>query len=69
MFLPKQAYIHEILKIIQRKVLKGTYLPVTVNEIQSEYFISPYFKDIYLYLAQNKMPNTKSAIGKVEMLA
>ena len=32
-FLPKQADIDKILKIIQRKVLRGTHLPVTVKEI------------------------------------
>ena len=31
--------------------------------------ISSYFKDIYLYLAQNKLPSTKLAIRKVEALA
>ena len=31
--------------------------------------VSPYFKDIYLYLAQNKLPSTKTAIQKVETLA
>ena len=34
-FLPKQADIDTILKIIQRKVLKGTHLPVTVKEIHA----------------------------------
>ena len=34
-FLPRQADIDKILKIIQRKVLKGTHLPVTVKEIQA----------------------------------
>ena len=64
-----QADINKILKVIQRQVLKGTHLPVTVKEIQAGYLISPYFKDLYLYLAQNKLPSTKSAIWKVEMLA
>ena len=41
--LPKQAEIEKILKIIQRKVLKGMQLPVTVKEIQAGYLISPYF--------------------------
>ena len=36
-FLPKQAGIDKILKIIQRKVLKGTCVPVTVKEIQAGY--------------------------------
>ena len=67
-FLPKQADIDKILKIIHRKVLKGTHLPVTMKEIQAGYFRSPYFKDLYLYLAQNKLPSTKTAIHKVEML-
>ena len=55
-FLPKQADIDKILKAIQRKVLKG-------------YLSSSYFKDIYLYLAQNRLPSSKAAIRKVEMLA
>ena len=31
--------------------------------------ISPYCKDIYLYLAQNKLPHIKTAIQKVETSA
>ena len=61
-----QADIDKILKIIQRKVLKGIHLSVTVREIQAGYLISSYFKDLYLYLAQNKSPSTKTAIHKVE---
>ena len=44
------------------------HLPVTVKEIQVGYLISSYFKDLYLYLAQNKLPTTKTAIWKVELL-
>ena len=47
--LPKQADIDKILKVIQRNVVKGTHLPVTVKGIQAGYLISPYFKDLYLY--------------------
>ena len=61
-FLPKQANIDKILKIIQRKVLKGAHLPIAIKEIQAGYLVSPYFKDIYLYLDQNKLPSTKTAI-------
>ena len=64
-FLPKQADIDKILKIIQRNV----HLPVAIKEILAGYLISPYSKDIYLYLAQNKMPNTKTATHRVETLA
>ena len=58
----KQADIDKILKIIQQKVLKDTYLPITMKDIQAGYLVSSYFKDIYLYLAQNKLPSAKSAI-------
>ena len=52
-FLPKQADIDRILKVIQRKVHKGTHLPVKIKEIQAGYLNSSHFKDIYLYLSQN----------------
>ena len=29
-------------------------LPVTVKEVQAGYLISPHFRNLYLYLAQNK---------------
>ena len=61
--------IDKILKIIQRKMLKGTHLPITIKEIQVGYLNSPYFKDLYLYLTQNKLPSSKSAICKVKTLA
>ena len=63
-FLPKQADIDKILKIIQINVLKGTHLPVTIKKIQAGYLVSPYFKDIYLHLAQNKLPSTKATIQR-----
>ena len=69
MFLPKQMDIDKILQIIQRKVLKGTHLPIEVKEIQRGYLHSPYFKDIYQYLSQNKLPHSKMAIKKLEALS
>ena len=68
-FLLKQTDIDKILKIIQQKVLKGTHLPVMIKDIQAGYWVSSYFNDIYLYLAQNKLPSTKSAVRKIEALA
>ena len=68
-FLPKQTDINKILEVIQRKVLKGTHLPVEVKEIQAGYLHSPYFKDLYLYLLQNKLPSSKSAVRKLETVS
>ena len=68
-YLPKQTDIDKILDIIKRKVLKGTHLLLTIKEIQVGYLTSPYFKDLYLFLFQNKLPSKRLAIKKVETLA
>ena len=68
-FLPKQMDINRILQIIQRKVLKGTCLSIEIKEIQAGYLHSPYFKEIYQYLSQNKLPHSKMAIKKLEALS
>ena len=68
-YLPKQTDIDKILKVIQRKVLKGTHLPITIKEIQARYLNNPYFKDLYLYLSQNRMPSSKGAMCKIEILS
>ena len=54
-FLPKQTDIDKILDIIKRKVLRGTHLLLTIEEFQAGYLSSPYFKDLYLFLSQNKL--------------
>ena len=58
-FLPKQMDIDKILDIIKGKVLKGTYLPLTIKEIQAGYLSSPYFKDLYLFLSQKQITKQK----------
>ena len=65
-YLPKQTDIDKMLEVIQRKLLKGMHLPVKIKEIQAGYLHSSYFKDIYLYLSQNKLPSSKTAIKRVE---
>ena len=67
-FLPKHMDIDKILDIIKRKVLKGTHLPLTIKEIQAGYLSSPYFKDLYMFLSENKLPSKRSSIKKVETL-
>ena len=67
-YLPKQTDIDKILKVIQRKVLKGTHLLVEIKEIQAGYLHSSYFKDLYLYLSQNKLHSSTLAIKRIETL-
>ena len=68
-YLPKQTDIDKILDVIKRKALKGTHLPLTIKEIQAGYLTSPFFKDLYRYLTQNKLPSKRSAICKIEALS
>ena len=42
---------------------------MTIKEIQAGYLVISYFKDIYLYLAQNKLHDTKTTIKKDKALA
>ena len=68
-YLSRQADIDKILDIIKRKVLKGTCFSLTIKEIQAGYLTSPFFKDLYRYLAQNIMPHKRHARCQVETLA
>ena len=61
--------IDKILYIIKAKVLKGMHLPFTIKEIQAGYLSSPYFKDLYLFLSQNRLLSKRSSIKKFETLA
>ena len=45
------------------------HLPLTIKEIQAGYLSSPYFKDLYLFLSQNKLPSERSSAKKVKTLA
>ena len=67
--MPKQTDIDTILEIIRKKVLKGMHLHLTIKEIQVGYLNSSYFKDIYLYLVQKRLPHKKAAMKRVEILA
>ena len=66
-YLPKQADIDKILKVIQKKVLKGTHLPITIKEIQAGYLKSLFQRSIFV--SENKLPSSKSAICKIEALS
>ena len=44
-------------------------MPVEVKEIQVGYLHSPYFKDLYLYLLQNRLPSSEWVIRKLETLS
>ena len=51
-YLPEQMDIDKILKIIQKKVLKATHLPITIKEIQVGY-ITAHILKIYICTLHN----------------
>ena len=63
-FLPKQADIDKILKVIQRKVLKGTHLLAEIKEIQVGYLTSSYFKDIICICHRINYPLLKQQLER-----
>ena len=68
-FLPKQIDLKRLLKHIQKKILKGTHFSTSVKDIKVGYLTNAHFKDIYLYLAKNTLPRSKSAIRRIETLS
>ena len=44
-------------------------MPLMIKEIQTGYLSSPYFKDLYLFFSQNKLPSNRPTIKKVKTLA
>ena len=55
--------------VIQRKVLKGTHMQIEMKEIQAGYLHNSCFKDIYIFLSENKLPSSKVMIRKIEAIS
>ena len=45
------------------------HLSLTIKEIQAGYLNRSYFKDLYLFLSQNKLPSKRFSVKKIETLA
>ena len=61
--------IDKILKVIQRKVLKGTHLPIEIKKYGLDISTALISRTFINILAQNKLLASKAAIRKVETLA
>ena len=68
-FLPKQGDIDRLIAKINKKVLKDTNLCVDLRDLKAAYLTSPHFRDIYLYLLQNRMPLGKGAAKRLDQNA
>ena len=64
--LPKQTDIDRIMEQINRKYLTKLQLPCSIRDMQAAYLNSPHFKDIYMAVGMNKMPNKARTARKLE---
>ena len=67
-FLPKQGDIDRLIAKINKKVLRDTSLCVDLRDLKAAYLTSPHFRDIYLYLLQNRMPLGKGAAKRLDQM-
>ena len=65
-YLPRPADIDRIMNQIKRKYLTKLQLPCSVRDMQAAYLSSPHFRDIYLSVGMNKLPNTTRSARKLE---
>ena len=68
-FLPKQGDINRLIAKINKKVLRDTNLCVDLRDLKAAYLTSPHFRDIYLYLLQNRIPLGKGAAKRLDQNA
>ena len=64
--LPKQINLDKLMRQIKGKFLRETHLPITLRDLEAEYLKSPQFRDIYLYLKQNKQPKRQRKATQVQ---
>ena len=68
-FLPKQGDIDRLIAKINKKVLRDTNLCVDLRDLKAAYLTSPQFRDIYLYLLQNRLPLGKGVAERLDQNA
>ena len=68
-FLPDQGDIDRLIAKINKKVLRDTNLCVDLRDLKAAYLTSPHFRDIYLYLLQNRLPLGKGAARRLDQNA
>ena len=68
-FLPKQVDLEGVLKQVQNKLLRKTHFPTSMKDMEAAYLHSPFFRDIFLYLTQNKAPQERRSLARVNAKA
>ena len=69
MFIPKQGELTKLLQQINTRILRGTHLVHDLCNLKAAYLSSPHFRNIYIYLCQNKVPLNRLAAKRIEVLS
>ena len=68
-FLPKQGGTDELRAKINKKMPRDTNFCVDLRDLKAAYLASPHFRDIYLYLLQNRIPLGKGVAKQLHQNA
>ena len=66
-FIPRQGELTKLLKQINTRILRSTHLVNDLHDLKAAYLTSPHFRDIYIYLNQNKVPLNRLAARRIEI--
>ena len=66
-FIPHQGELTKLLKQIRTRILRSTHLVNDLRDLKAAYLTSPHFRDIYIYLNQNKVPLNRLAARRIEI--
>ena len=66
---PCQRDINALMKHLNRKLLRQVHLPTSFRDMQGAYLNSPHFRDVYLYLMQNRVPANARKRSRVNALS
>ena len=66
-FIPHQGELTKLLKQIRTRILRSTHLVNDLHDLKAAYLTSPHFRDIYIYLNQNKVPLNRLAARRIEI--
>ena len=67
--MPRQVEIDRLLKQINRKILRETRLPSSMNDLEAAYNSSSAFRSVYQYLKYNRLPPNRKLSVQVQTQA
>ena len=67
--MPRQTQIENLIKHLNRKILRETRLPSSMKDLEAAYNCSSAFRDVYQFLKYNKLPPNRRLSVKIQTQA